>query len=256
MSNPIKGHYKIILFVNQQKCIELGITSINQAHVFDMVANGNKWAAEVLHNEMVYYWMARQAISEQLPLLNLKPDTIYRHLKSLSELGLIEHIKIGKKDCVRLTEKGKSYYVGNKSEFTMSEINPNSEINPGKLGNKSEKHSEINPTYKEVSINKEVKDKDLYVNKKNKPSNIPIPKDIDPELWQSWMEVRKRKKAVNNEIAITALLRRLDECEQHGYEKNFAIKVAIEESWKSVKFDWIDNLTKTNKKTSEFAGML
>ena len=114
----------------------------------------------------VFYWAARQVICDELPLLNLKPDTVYRHLKSLVDLGLILHVKSGKKDCVKLTKKASFYYVGNKSEkadFTMSEINPKNDGKLGnksektpKLGNKSEKNSDLNPTY-QLTKNKSVK---------------------------------------------------------------------------------------------------
>ncbi len=145
---------KFTIYVNQQKAVDLGIKSINQAHIFDLLTGLSTWAETQIIDGDVFYWVSRQKISEELQLLNLKPDTVYRHLKALSEIQLIEYTKLGVKDCVRLTEKGKSYYVGNKSEQgkpTMSEIDPsftpNSDLNPSKLGNRSEIHSDLNPTY-------------------------------------------------------------------------------------------------------------
>jgi len=155
------NNFKFTLYVGQRECLRLGITNINQAIIFDLLAHANTWAEAIIVDNDIYYWVARQKISEQLPILGLKPDTIYRHLKALDKLGVIKHIKVGKKDCMKLTEKGKSYYVGNKSELseaTMSEINPNSEINPTKLGNKSENNSEINPTYNTTIYNNTTND--------------------------------------------------------------------------------------------------
>lgn len=126
--------------------------------------SASTWAkGYLMPDNEISYWVARQVVCDELPLLNMKPDTVYRHMKSLSELGVIDYQKDGKKDMIRVTKKGKKYlssrYVGNKSELgnsTMSEINPskqqNSEINPNLLGNKSEKNSEINPTYQDTSI--------------------------------------------------------------------------------------------------------
>ena len=54
--------------------------------------------------------------------------------------------------------------LGNKSELTQ-----NSEINPNKLGNKSEVNSEINPTDKDTSNNKDTTNKDIG----KKPHSIP-----------------------------------------------------------------------------------
>lgn len=116
--------------------MELGVENINQAIVLDLLLNASSWAEPVVYEDEVYYWVARQAVCSQLPFLKLKPDTVYRHYKKLLELGLIDYIKVGKKDCTRPTELGKSY------QFAMSEIDPS------KLGNRSENNSEIDPTYK------------------------------------------------------------------------------------------------------------
>ena len=130
------------LTINQKQALELGINNINQVIILGLISECHSWAEpQIIENE-VYYWTARSKISEELPLLSLKSDSVYRHLKSLADLGLIDYKKVGKKDCVKLTKLGKSYYVGNKSE-----LEENSEINPSKFGNKSEKNSEINPTY-------------------------------------------------------------------------------------------------------------
>jgi DNA-binding MarR family transcriptional regulator len=149
------------IHVNQKQALDLGMTNINQAHIFDLLTGVSTWAKPEVINEEVYYWVSRQRICTELPLLDMKPDTVYRHLKKLSDCGLIEYLKHGKKDCIRLTEKGRSYYVGNKSESeqsAMSDSNPdgyvgneseleqNSETNPSELGNESEKNSDLNPT--------------------------------------------------------------------------------------------------------------
>jgi len=130
------------LNVNQKQSLCLGIKNINQSIILGLICECHSWAEAVLIDGQVFYWTSRQSFSKELPLLDLKADTIYRHLKTLEQLGLIEYKKDGKKDCVRLTKLGKSYYVGNESEFSE-----NSEMNPTKLGNESENNSEMNPTY-------------------------------------------------------------------------------------------------------------
>lgn len=88
--------------------------------------------------------------------------------------------------------------------------------------------------------------------------NFILPNDIDPELWAIWMIIRQRKKAINSDIALKALITRLKEIENAGkYTKNQAIKIAIQESWKSVRLHWLTNLeendnaenSKTRRKT-------
>ena len=139
--------------INQKAAIELGLTSMNQAAIFEVIGSCNHWAVEIIIDGKTYHWVARQKIAEQLPLINLKPDSIYREFKKLSDLGLIEFVKSGKKDCTRLTEKGKSYYVGFKSEKQQ-----NSENNP-------KNNSDLNPTYNpnKVSYNPNKKETVLFL---------------------------------------------------------------------------------------------
>lgn len=150
-------NFKYSLYVDQRQCLKLGITNINQAIVFDLLAHANQWADEIIIDNEVYYWVARQAISGQLPILGLQPDTIYRHLKSLDKLNVIKHVKNGKKDCIKLTKKGKSYYVGSNSEKS-----PKSEENPSKIGNESENNTDLNPTDKTTNSNKTIKRLEIY----------------------------------------------------------------------------------------------
>lgn len=145
---------KFTINVNQKQALDLGITNINQAIILGFISEAHSWAEPVVFEGEVYYWAARSKIAEELKLLDLKEDTIYRHLKSLVSLGLLDYIKINKKDCVRLTKKGKTYYVGNESEKGN-----NSDLNPTKLGNESENNSDLNPTYKNTKEHKNTKDK-------------------------------------------------------------------------------------------------
>ncbi len=157
---------KYVIGFNQKMALELGIANANQAHIFDLLTTASTWATPVTVGNKVYYWVSRQSVARELEILHLKPDTVYRHLKSLADLGLIDYVKDGKKDCVKITAKGKKYlsdspmsetdpnhYVGNKSESDQ-----NSEIDPSKSGNRSEKSSEIDPTYPTTNTNPATKD--------------------------------------------------------------------------------------------------
>jgi DNA-binding PadR family transcriptional regulator len=48
-----------------------------------------------------------------MPILQLKTDTVYRHLKALKDLGLIEYTKDSAKDCIRITLRGHAYLIDN-----------------------------------------------------------------------------------------------------------------------------------------------
>nr|DAO86009.1 MAG TPA: replication protein O [Bacteriophage sp.] len=140
-------------YINNQKALEWGLNA-NQAALFDLLNQASSWAEEIIVDGVVYYWVSRNKVLEELPLFYKTSDTVYRHFSDLDEKGLIIYLKQGKhgdKDLIRLTEKGKSW-----NEFKPEQIRDNSEINPSvgdKLGNKSEitrkqirDNSEINPT--------------------------------------------------------------------------------------------------------------
>jgi len=129
--------------------------------VFDFLTGLSSWADPVLINDEVYYWAARQTVVAELPLLDMKADTVYRIYKSLDKLGLISYRKNGKQDCVKLTSLGKTYYLEKSSDQpnnpvddtapAMSDSNPNDYVGfksekEAELGFKSEKHSDSNPT--------------------------------------------------------------------------------------------------------------
>ena len=168
---------KYNLYINQAAAIELGITNINQALLFDLLTTASTWATPEMVNDEVYYWVARQVMVTEMPLLGLKPDTVYRHLKALAELGVIDYTKKGKKDLIRLTDKGKNYLSD-----TMSEINPSSYV-----GNKSEQKSEINPTYpttknNPVSINSEIQFNEFWNVYPRKTGKVKARKEYEKAL--------------------------------------------------------------------------
>ena len=191
---------KYTISINQKQAIELGLTNINQILILDLLATASTWAKTEVIDDVVYYWVARQVVASELPVLGLKPDTVYRHLKSLAENGFIEHVKRGKKDCVRLAEKGKSYYVGSKSENSDNQ-----------LGSKSEKNSEVNPTYPITKLHPITK-KDLlcdfaifwkaYPNKKNKAQAV-----------KSWARLSDEQQA----LAINGIEGYLDTVNRNKY---------------------------------------
>ncbi|WP_085829054.1 conserved phage C-terminal domain-containing protein [Clostridium massiliodielmoense] len=82
-----------ILGFNQKKMIELKIT-IDQAlilrYFIDFKDSGNM-AKEFLKDDM-YYWVNYEIITkEELPILKISKDRLYRILKSLCEKGILKH---------------------------------------------------------------------------------------------------------------------------------------------------------------------
>lgn len=136
-------------YLNNAKCMEWQIKA-TQGILFSLLYEAPAWAKEEIIENKTYYFVSRNLILDELPMFFEKSDTVYRNLKALQEKGLIEYIKQGKKDLIRITAKGKTW---NEFKENNSEKNPsfeeNSEKNPSKFGKKSEKepkNSEKNPT--------------------------------------------------------------------------------------------------------------
>lgn len=150
---------KYNLLINQKGAVDVGIKNIRQAILFDFLANCSSWAEKEVIEGNTYYWVSRAKVCEELPLLQLKEDSVYRYFKQLEGLGLIEYVKRQRKDLILVTQKGLSYLNSSEKNPRNDENsgkNPsatqNSEKNPSKLGKKSEKNSENFPTDNNTSI--------------------------------------------------------------------------------------------------------
>lgn len=75
----------------------------------------------------------------------------------------------------------------------------------------------------------------------SKGEKFVLPGWIPKDLWREWMDIRKRKKAVNNPRALTALVNKLQKIQDAGISPDKAITVAIEESWKGIELEWLAN---------------
>jgi len=182
---------KYTITINQKQAIELGITNINQLFIFDLLCSAELWAKSIIIDGSVHYWVARQKVTEELPILNLKPDTVYRHLKELELNGFITYVKHGNMDCITVTEKGKNYSFGNKS--TTSEAVPNgSEVDSSK--------SEAVPTYKTTTLSV------LQDNKKEPADKAVLPDNVNNTAWLEFVAHRKSLRKPFSKLAQTKIL--------------------------------------------------
>lgn len=228
-------------YINNQKSLEWGLNA-NQAALFDLLNQASSWAEEVIVDGVVYYWVSRHKVIEELPLFYKTGDTVYRHFSELNEKGLIVYLKQGKhgdKDLIRLTEKGKSW-----NEFKLEQIRDNSETNPNKqteLGNKSEitrkqirDNSEINPT----NNNTNYKNTTDHNNKKTTQKNsLALLADfgITGQLADDFMIHRKACKAPITGTALKGFQREADKA---GIPLAEAITISIERNWRGFKSEW------------------
>ena len=230
------------LSINAVKCQEWGL-NLAQGALMDLLNQASGWAEPQVVDGQVYYWVSRNKIVNEIPVAYSKPDTVYRSLKLIAEKGLITHIKDGKKDLMRLTDKGKTWNekgteqgdakLGNKSELPKK-----TEINPNKLGNKSENHSEINPTYKNTNTNKSISNKNTKASK-FKPVK---PESVSEQVWNDLLILRKETKASNTKTAWTPIYSGLEKAQQAtGHSLDQIITFWIGKAWKGFNADWYLN---------------
>ena len=94
-----------------------------------------------------------------------------------------------------------------------------------------------------ITENNITTEKDIHTLPK---SDFTLPQHIDKEIWDEWMQIRKRLRAINSPRAKKMLLSELDKCEAAGITANNAIDIAISKSWKSINPSWITNLDKSH----------
>ena len=248
-------------YINNQKSLEWGLNA-NQAALFDLLNQASSWAEEVVVDGVVYYWVSRNKVIEELPLFYKTGDTVYRHFSELNEKGLIVYLKQGKhgdKDLIRLTEKGKSW-----NEFRPEQTRDNSEINPNKqpeLGNKSEitrkqirDNSEINPTNNNTNYKNTIDHNNKKTTQKNSLALL-AEFGIVGQLAEDFLKLRKAKNAPITETALKGFQR---EAAKAGISLSDAITIAIERNWRgfSASWNWRDDdiaMAANTRKTSSFA---
>lgn len=66
---------------------------------------------------------------------------------------------------------------------------------------------------------------------------------IENSIVESWLKVRKTKKAVNTEIAFNGIITQI---EKSGLTPNECIKLSVENSWAGFKAEWVPNELQNN----------
>ena len=223
---------RITSYINNVKCLEWGL-NLAQGALFDLLNQVQSWAEPVYLDGEVFYWVSRQMIIREIPVAYSKPDTVYRALKFLAEKELIDYIKSGSKDCIKLTQKGKEW----NSEINPSQLGNKSE-NQSKLGNKSEKtrknirkSSEINPTYKTTN-NQTTNDQN---NNTKSPKDRLIAFGVDKQVLEDFLAVRKAKRLPLTHTAIDGLER---EARKASLEVKDAIRFCAEKGWGGFNANW------------------
>ncbi|WP_423820865.1 hypothetical protein V5738_11025 [Salinisphaera sp. SPP-AMP-43] len=131
--------------IDQTRVLEWGL-SCSEAVLFAFIYTLPSWAESRVIDGVTHSYVTKQKILRELPMLTDKPDTVYRHLKSLRDKGLVTMTRQEGAMFVAVTSKGQAWNRVQAPTGDGSDKNPN-------LGNKSEPRknlrdaSEKNPNH-------------------------------------------------------------------------------------------------------------
>lgn len=134
------------IYINQPRATEWGL-NLQQATLFAFLYELPSWATCHIIDGVSYYRIAYNKIISELPILSQHKDTIYRHMKALANLGIIEVQQQGADILVRVTGKGAVWNRDGAGDPALGNKSEGSEKNPSNLGKISDPTSEKNPTY-------------------------------------------------------------------------------------------------------------
>lgn len=95
---------------SQSKLVELNLDIVDVLilRYFVNFKNSGTMLKEKFKDE-IYYWLNYKNIAEDLPILSMKKDSIYRRLKNMTELNILQHITIKNKGIYSYYKLGPEY---------------------------------------------------------------------------------------------------------------------------------------------------
>lgn len=176
------------LFINQKAIIESGMDiDIYDAHILSFISQWikSKDVKKVTFDNEDYFWISYKLIIDNLPLLKMKKDTVYRRLKRMSEMGIINPHQDNKK-------MGASYYSISEifSILTYGFSSEPTDKNPYPYGHSSEPPTDENPNPLRIEIRTPT---DVHPNYNINNNNIKIDNIINDNLNNNNKE-RKEKQ--------------------------------------------------------------
>lgn len=244
--------------INNVRALEWGI-NMTQAALFDLINECASWASTVTINGVTFYWVSRQLVIEELPLVFRKEDAVYRTLKVLEEKGLVETAKMDGRDYVRITPEGAKW---NSHDVPETEPRENSRDVREKNRNpreNSRNSSGKNPTDKDINNQPTNQGTNQFGAPARDPaprepsSEIPKPPPAKPEKFDAWavlsdmgverkhfdawMQARKRKRLSSpiDEVALAAFSREIGKV---GLTAHDAARMCAEKGWGSIEANW------------------
>lgn len=151
------------------------------------------------------------------PRRKISVRRIDKYLEEIANLGLILRYSVNG-NVYLLAPQFEKHQTGlQKSKEAQSQIPP---FTPELLQSKSK----VSPPQVKGEVEDKVEVKDIYI----------IPEWIDQEVWDGFLEVRKRKKAASTQYALSLIIKDLEKFKAAGEDPNEILKRSITNSWKGV----------------------
>lgn len=187
---------------SQPKAVELNLDVIDLCILrwFVDFSNTDSMVKMQVENK-VYFWIKYEGLLSDMPIINLKKDSLYRRLKNMVENEVLEHTTVKMGGTFSMYRFGKRF-----KELLASETSVGgTEINPTGYGNKSVGGTEINPEQNTNLL------KDKSTKKKN---TLPTVEEQAPE-YKNYGEIYT--DPINSEIkvALEKFVKSLSA--KHGY---------------------------------------
>ena len=240
--------------INNVRALEWGI-NMTQAALFDLINECASWASTATINGVTFYWVSRQLVIEELPLVFRKEDAVYRTLKVLEEKGLVETAKMDGRDYVRITPEGAKWNSHDAPETEPRENSRDIREKNRNLRENSRNSSGKNPTDKDINN----QPTNQGTNQFGAPARDPAPREPSPpppakpekfDAWavlsdmgverkhfDAWMQARKRKRLSSpiDEVALAAFFREIGKV---GLTAHDAARMCAEKGWGSIEANW------------------
>lgn len=192
--------------------------SRGQAYI-DLILKANHKCAEIyIRNQLIKVDRGQSARSE----VSLSKDwgwsrqKVRCFLAQLEQNGKIEHLKTHLTSVITLCNY-EEYQGGGDCEKTSKWTTDDT----------TERHRKDNGRY----TNKN--DKNENNEKNDKKTHTPPPR-VEGDLWDEFLAIRKKTKAINSDRAITGIKNKLLKFSQQGYNPNDLVEQSVINSWKDI----------------------
>lgn len=141
------------LYIDQKRSVEWRLTP-KQALLFSYITTATKWAQSTTQEESIYYFLSKNKLCQEMPLVATKTNTMYKYIKQLEEKGVILHQVIKNMTHIAITNKGKMWgKQGNIVQESTLKIAQGMDNYPPQSGQTSIQGVDNYPPYQYTNIN-------------------------------------------------------------------------------------------------------